>query len=473
MTRRPTSPVSALLAILAAVLGGACAAEPAPPADATLAPDATAPADAAPADARPDAVSDGGSDAADGARGADAADARRADGGSETADAGYAPAALDPAATAADIERIVRQLAAPEFEGREEGTPGGIAARNFVAAEWTRCGVAPLTPDGFEQPIVTGAGANLLGVIAGRDPALAERFVLVSAHYDHLGVQDGVLHPGAYDNAAAVAIVAQVACALAADPPPRSVLLAAWDAEEPPTVRTEKMGSNFFVANPPLPLAQIDVAVVLDLTGVGLWPGYDGYFALGGETASAVAAALATAAAPDGLTVWRGGLHLVEEQAFGHHAWSDYDGFRNAAVPVLFLSDGQTKVYHEPEDTPEGIDWPKAAREAQFLLNLTATLATARETPQFALQDNYRLDATMVVGVLEAALASGGALDAFAVDADNRALVEADYAAVIAVAARLEAGAEATADDIAALRTGVQRMMCLCSPLNAMLCRVL
>jgi hypothetical protein len=433
---------------LALVLGSACdSAGGSASADATADADTAVPADAAGAEV-----------AADAPPGVDAA-----------------LLLVDPTTFEPEIERIAGRLAAPDFEGRDEGTPGGAAARAFLIAEWQRCGIEPLEPGGsFEQPVTTGRGTNLVGRVVGTDPALRERHVLVSAHYDHLGVKDGVLYPGAYDNAVAVAIVIGVACHLAADPPARSVLVAHWDAEEPPTVRTDAMGSAFYVANPLVPLAQTDVAIVLDLTGAGLWPGYAGHVALGAETSPEVTAGLVAAPVPDGLSVLRGGLHLAEEQVYGHHAWSDYDAFRDAEVPVLFLSDGQTRVYHTPEDTMDGVDVPKAGREAAFLLGLAGRLADAAATPRWAPRNDYALDAATTLTLLDDAHGPDGLAATLEVRETTRALLVADRQAAEAAAARIAAaGGAASEEDILALRTAVQRLMCVCSPLPAMLCEAL
>lgn len=410
----------------------------------------------------------GGGDVVDAAAPPDAAapDAGT-DGGADTG------GAIDPAAYEAEIERIAGRLSAPDLEGRDEGTPGGAAARAFLLEEWRRCGIEPVAEGGFEQAVTTGDGTNVVGRIVGTDPTLRERYVLVSAHYDHLGMADGELHPGAYDNAVAVAIVIGVACRLAADPPARSLLIAHWDAEEPPTVRTDKMGSAFYVAHPLVPLAQTDVAVVLDLTGAGLWPGYTGHVALGAETSPQVTAAVAAAPVPEGLKLLRGGLHLAEEQISGHHAWSDYDAFRDAAVPVLFLSDGQTRIYHTPEDTMDAVDVPKAGREAAYLLGLVEGLANAAETPTWAPRDDYANDAETTRTLLEDANGPAGIAATLDIPETTADKLLQDRDAVDAVATRLRAGGTATEEDIATLRRGVQRVMCICSPLPAMLCDVL
>jgi hypothetical protein len=381
----------------------------------------------------------------------------------------------EPQSLEAGITRIATRLSSAEFLGRDEGTPGGIAARAYLLEEWKACGIEPLVDGGYEQPILTGKGANILGRIRGTDPSLADRHVLVSAHYDHLGedCDDGPYCPGAYDNAAAVGIVIQVACGLAANPPARSVIVAHWDAEEPPTVRTDKMGSNFYAANPLIPLSSLDASIVLDLTGTGMWPGYGGHFVMGSETSPQLTALVASATVPDGLTIFRGSLHTIEEQSFGHHPWSDYDAFRNAGVPVLFLSDGQTKVYHLATDTIDKVDMAKAGREASYLAGLVRTLAEAEVTPVFAPADDYLHDARTVTAILEDALLEGGGVSLLGLQPESIASLQGDSVKLAATLARLEGGATATADDIAIIRIAVQRVMCLASQLPDFLCQAL
>src|SRR4029077_3616951 len=87
-----------------------------------------------------------------------------------------------------------------------------------------------------EQPIATGA--NVLAGIPGK----SDRWVIVAAHYDHLGTDGKDIYRGADDNAAAVAVLIQVARALAREKLERGVLFAAFDAEEPPHFLQETMG---------------------------------------------------------------------------------------------------------------------------------------------------------------------------------------------------------------------------------------
>jgi Zn-dependent M28 family amino/carboxypeptidase len=309
-------------------------------------------------------------------------------------------------------------------------------------------------------------GTNVLAKVEGSDPALEGRTVVISAHYDHLGHGIEGIFNGANDNAAGVSAIIAVGCALAKSAPRRTVLIAAWDAEEPPTFLQPMMGSRYYVEHPTVPLESTDVAIVLDLVGSGMWPGYPGHFMMGSETSDAVTAALKESPSPVGLSRLVGGLHLAERTPQGgQQAWSDYDAFRNSGVPVLFLSDGQNKRYHTPEDDVSGLDLPKLALEARSLLDLTWTLANASRTPVFKPDGASDLtDAQTVVSVLEAALAPQGLASALSLSAVSRARLESDLTAARAVEARALTGTALTPSELQTLRKATQRVMCHAGP---------
>lgn len=369
--------------------------------------------------------------------------------------------------TQANLERITAYLASDELQGRDEGSPGGVKARQFLIDELKTCAVAPAGENGtFEQRITTGKGVNVLGTIQGTGASESARTVLLSAHYDHLGVQKGQIYRGAYDNAAAVALVVGVACELARKPPLRSVLVALWDAEEPETFLSKAMGSQFYVDHPLLPLDRIDVAIVLDLIAGDIWPGAGLHFALGAEKSTEVLRAVKAAKAPAGLSLFRLGMHLAEEQPLGHQPWSDYDAFRNAGVPYLFLTDAQTKVYHTPDDTMDNLVKSKLPLEASYLHSIAETLARAPESDyqrtSFAADaEDHVNDAETVTRLLELSLAPGGMAESLRLSAASKSKLKGDLTALQQVKQSLTVESKPTAAAITAMRRAAQRMMCL------------
>ncbi|MCA9521958.1 MAG: M28 family peptidase [Myxococcales bacterium] len=361
----------------------------------------------------------------------------------------------------------VTTLASDEFDGREPGTEGWKKARAYLLEQLAACGLQPAGTDGYQQPVTTGIGVNLLARVDGRDDALRNRVVLLSAHYDHIGHCGGFICNGALDNAAAVTSVVAIGCALVSNPPARSVLIALWDTEEPPTFLTEQMGSEFFAANPTLPLSAIDVAIVLDLYGGNFWGDYKGHLLFGAELSPELRAALDATAVPAGLEPLRLGLHVIEEWYYGHEAWSDYDAFRNRNIPFLFISDGINKVYHTSEDDVSHLDLPKLAIEAQYLHDIVLTLANAQKTPTFVANGaDYLRDAVEILALYDAVLAPvSGLVDTLVLSDTSAALLQSDYLAVQQTKADLDGGAVATKKMITSLRTAVQRILCLAGSL--------
>lgn len=371
------------------------------------------------------------------------------------------------AITEENVTRIISFLADDELDGRGEGTPGGEAARAFVIEELTECGVEPFgdDPQGdtpFYQNIAGSPGVNIIGRIPGSDPAQAERAIIVSAHYDH--IQCAGVCNGADDNAAGVAVMIAAACELAKNPPARSIIIAAWDAEEPPTFLAPEMGSRYYAEHPLHPLEQTDVMLALDLVGGDLWPAFPFHVVLGVETSPQVADAVDATPIPEGMPVLTGGLHLVEETPLGHQPWSDYDAFRNEGLPVLFFSNGQTKHYHQPTDELATLNFPKIVKEAVFLRGVLTNLGNADRDPNPTVINgpDYPRDAVTMKALLEAALAEGGLIDHLSLSERSRGSLQGDLDAVNRL---VESGGEPDAAGVQALRAGAQRIMCLAGPL--------
>jgi hypothetical protein len=342
----------------------------------------------------------------------------------------------------------VEFFAGPELAGRDNGSPGGERARAAIVAAVRAWGLQPAGETGtFEQ--VLPRGANVLARVPGVDPARAGEHVVLAAHYDHLGELGGVVYPGADDNASGVAVMLAVARRLAAAPPARSVLVAAFDAEEPPDYRTAAMGSNYFVAHPTVPREQLVAVVCLDLLGGDLWPGQrTPLYVMGRETFAAPP--VPTLAADPRLPVRAMHLRLVEELPTGRQAFSDHGGFTAIEVPALFLSTGRSPHYHRPTDTPDRIQYDKLEAAVAVVEAHVRALADADARPTWSKsQPLTAADATALAELLAAGLDApelAPARPRLAADlARSRALAgapgalsEADAAALIAASLRVQ-----------------------------------
>jgi len=295
----------------------------------------------------------------------------------------------------ATLEPDVRRLASSEMEGRGRSSRGNGLARAYIVGRLMRAGLTPLFAGAFEQRTFPENGGtepyavNVGAYLPAADPA-AEWIVLV-AHYDHLGIRWGKTYPGADDNASSVAMLLAIADALGRARPPlrRHVALVLPDAEEPPDVRTERMGSTWFWRHPPFPLASLHCALVFDLMArkasqaireAGL---ADDVFVLGAE-ASPGLARLARGIPPEpGVARMPMGLPLIEAYPFvpwRRFARSDYHGLReHGRRPFLFVTAGRAPTYHTPEDTPDTLDYAKLARLARWAARLLVHAAEGAE----------------------------------------------------------------------------------------------
>jgi Zn-dependent M28 family amino/carboxypeptidase len=288
------------------------------------------------------------------------------------------------------VKQLVTALCSDACAGRAPGTPGGRLARRHVVDALRAAGLDP-----FEQPIPRHGGANVLAAL----PGATDRWVIVGAHYDHLGASGGEVFRGADDNAAAVAILVEVAARLAASRPDgRGVLIAAFDAEEPPWFLGESMGSEHFARHPTVPLDRVDQFVCMDLVGHALGPAplpgevRDSLFALGAERGTGTGALIdGIARAEPGVIVRRADAEIIPPL-------SDHAPFWDRRIPFLLLTAGRSRVYHTPEDRPELLAWDKMAATARWLERFVRRSCERDDAIEFA---DRRDDASTLRSLVE------------------------------------------------------------------------
>src|SRR5919205_403655 len=157
--------------------------------------------------------------------------------------------------------RAVQVLSADSMEGRKTGTEGSARARRYIEGEFKRLGLLPFGAS-YGQPFAfaggrdstTYHGTNIVGYLKGT--AHPDKYIVLSAHYDHLGVINGEIYHGADDNASGVAALLVLAQELGKERPESSIIFAAFDAEE-----FGEQGARAFVRVPPVERR----AIVLDI----------------------------------------------------------------------------------------------------------------------------------------------------------------------------------------------------------------
>jgi hypothetical protein len=265
-----------------------------------------------------------------------------------------------------EMKSLVLALCAPECAGRAPGTPHSRAARRAITAALRAADLDP-----FEQAVPACGGANVLALL----PGAIDRWVVLGAHYDHLGILGDQVFWGADDNAAGVGILVSVAAALARHRQAgRGVVIAVFDGEEPPHFMSDGMGSRMFLQNAPVPVHTIDFMLCMDLVGHALGtrdlPGevQSTVFALGAERSSGTGERVDELASKiPGVTIRRADAEVIPPL-------SDYEPFWRKGIPFLFLTCGRSRVYHTPDDTPALLDWGKMSALARWVELFTREL---------------------------------------------------------------------------------------------------
>jgi hypothetical protein len=279
------------------------------------------------------------------------------------------------------LQRHVQYLAGPELKGRKPGTPGNRAAADYIAARFREIGLRPLAAlGGYYQRIAPSLGDNVIAVRPATSGS-SSRWLLIGAHYDHLGG----LYLGADDNASAVAILLETARSL--PPLEHPVLFVAFNTEEPPYIRTPNMGSQHFTDHLPPEIgtpSNLQTVIIMDLMGGAHWePLKDVIFAAGAEKSPDLYRRVKETAASQ-FTVLPVGLHLVEEiPLVGQVPFSDYDAFRNVQVPFVFLSSGRTPRYHQPTDLPDTLHYERMGATVRWLQLLLSSIDRDRQAYRF------------------------------------------------------------------------------------------
>lgn len=283
--------------------------------------------------------------------------------------ANSAETAARPASKVLDAGQLledVRVLSADAMEGRSVGTKGSAMARAYVARRFADAGLKPLW-DSFEQPFALpsgGEGVNVVGYVRGT--VHPERFIVVTAHYDHLGVRGGQVYNGADDNASGVAVLLQLAAHFGgARRPENSLIFAALDAEELGSV-----GAGALVKRLRRGKSNLVLNVNLDMVSRS----HRGeLYAAGAHHTPALRPLLERVASRAPVRLLLG--HDRPEQ--GKDDWtklSDQIAFHRAGVPFVYFGVEDHEDYHRPSDDFESISPDFFVRSAETILDSLQTL---------------------------------------------------------------------------------------------------
>lgn len=249
----------------------------------------------------------------------------------------------------------VRILSADDMEGRDTGAPGGERARAYIVSRLEALGIAA-PPVGRLQPFEaqgrtregtkTFHGVNVLGLVEGT--RVPDRYIVVTAHYDHVGTNGGQVYNGADDNASGVATLLEIAARLKAAPPEHSVIFVAFDGEE-----RGLLGAKHFVQAPPVPLSSIAMNLNFDMVARAET---DGHLWVTGTYQNPTFRPILETIPANGAVSLAFGKDTPQDT--GENNWveaSDQGPFFRANVPFLYLGVDYHPDYHRPSDDFERI----------------------------------------------------------------------------------------------------------------------
>ncbi len=287
-------------------------------------------------------------------------------------------AELPPASDPAALADMVKVLAGPQMEGRGLGSAGLERATAWVEERMAALPLQPAGQEGFRQSWTATAGepprpmtlTNLLGRLPGKDPRLAHRPVVVMAHLDHLGLgwpdvragNQGLVHPGADDNASGVAALLAVAELMASEPAhDRPVLFAVVTGEEAGRLGSRHLLEGLRDGTEPMACVNLDTVgrlgegkiLVLDAGSAREWP-----FIFAGVGYTTGAPVEVTSQPLDS---------------------SDQASCIERGVPAVQLFTGPNADYHRPSDTADKIDPGGLATVVEVTRQAVAYLADRRE----------------------------------------------------------------------------------------------
>jgi len=290
-------------------------------------------------------------------------------------------AELAPSFSEKNLMEHVVELASDKMKGRGLGTKELDLAADYIARKFSASGLKPLPSmsNYFQnwKANVDGLGdnismTNVVGYIPGANKKLAGESVIVSAHYDHLGLgwpdvrqgNKGKIHNGADDNASGVSVMLELANVLAKSKGiQRSIIFVAFTGEE-----ANKLGSQYFVEHfPGFDLDKVIGVVNLDTVG-----------RLGKNKLTIFGAGSAS----EWVHIFRGvgfvtGIKSnVVKNDFGS---SDHSSFLEKNIPAIQLFSGANADFHNPSDTVEKLDLPGMVKVATVLKE-TVTYLSERET---------------------------------------------------------------------------------------------
>lgn len=272
-----------------------------------------------------------------------------------------------------EIKDHILFLASEKNAGRYPGTKANRKVVKYIIKDFKKQGLLPLEKgykQNFKAKLRVEKGesekplaktSNVVAYLEGNDPILKNEYIILGAHYDHLGMggpgsksdQKNTIHYGADDNASGTAALLEIAEKVASNKQDlkRSIIFIAFGAEE-----QGLLGSQYFIDNPLVPLSQIKLMINMDM--VGRLNEANHVYMNGAGTF------------PNGVSFMQNlgeSLNLTPVVHPGSVGGSDHVSFFKAGMSVLGIHTGAHPQYHTHEDTVDLINIPGEKQVSEYI----------------------------------------------------------------------------------------------------------
>ena len=216
------------------------------------------------------------------------------------------------------------------------------------------------------------ASRSVIGVVEGTDPVLKNEYIVVSGHHDHVGIANGEIMAGADDNATGTVALIEIAQALLAERPKRSVIIAWFTGEE-----KGLNGAHYFINNCPVPVEKISTCLNMDMLGRN---NPDSLFLVGSDLISSELDG-AINKVNKKFKINFGFSYIYSNLTHPSSVYTRSDQYPHIrfGIPSVWFFCGFTPDYHTPRDVLEFIDYKKFYKATKLVYLTAAEIGNMKE----------------------------------------------------------------------------------------------
>jgi Zn-dependent M28 family amino/carboxypeptidase len=287
-----------------------------------------------------------------------------------------------------DLKKHLYKLASKEFEGRKTGEKGQKIAAKYISDYYKSIDVKAAQTDGnyfqnipkeFFNGRSNGDSENILGFIKGRNKP--DEIIVISAHYDHLGINGEAIFFGADDDASGTSAVLEIAEAFKkaandGNGPERSILFLNLTGEE-----EGLFGSKYYTSHPAFPLEKTVANLNIDMVGRIDDRHTDNpnfVYLIGADKISKELHILSEAVNNKYIQLDLDYKYNDEKDPNRFYYRSDHYNFAKNNIPIIFYFNGTHADYHKATDTPDKINYELLAKRAKLIFYTAWELANKK-----------------------------------------------------------------------------------------------